>query len=258
MTQDGVHVHGSSGPPVLLLPGGAEACEGFFPGLVEGLADCQVIVHDRPGTGSATAGGSLADAAAHLNALIDRLGFGPVVVVGQSLGGAVAVLLARDHPENVAGLVLLDPTPINDPRTCATLERVARATGKIASIPGPRHLIAAAMPALTARTARGLRPDCAEALRRNGRLDFTVLARAVDGITELSKGLREADLPRRPCAVVTADRKPTAPIRRAHARLATAFGAPLLCWPGATHNVHLDHPDETLATVREVVAQVRS
>jgi pimeloyl-ACP methyl ester carboxylesterase len=41
--------------------------------------------------------------------------------------------------------------------------------------------------------------------------------------------------------------------RRAHQRLATALGAPLVSWPGAEHAVHLSHPDEVLAVSRDVI-----
>ena len=77
-----VLVRGDSGPAVLLLPGGAESVDGFFPGLVEGLvADpgCRVIEYDRPGTGTSAVERSLADAPGHLHALIEDLVFGPVV-----------------------------------------------------------------------------------------------------------------------------------------------------------------------------------
>ncbi|WP_181781946.1 alpha/beta fold hydrolase, partial [Pseudonocardia pini] len=130
-----MQVHGEVGQPVVLLPGGAAPCAGFFPGLVEGLvADpgCRVVVHDRPGTGRSTEPGGLAGATAHLHALVTELGLGPVVVVGQSLGGAVATLWARDHPGDVAGLVLLDPTPINDPAACVRIERPVRVVGAVA------------------------------------------------------------------------------------------------------------------------------
>ncbi|WP_284741386.1 alpha/beta fold hydrolase [Amycolatopsis sp. RTGN1] len=262
MEIDGVRVHGESGQPVLLLPGGAEACDGFFPGLVEGLvADpgCRVIVHDRPGTGTA-ADGTLAGAADHLSTLIDRLGCGPVVVVGQSLGGAVGVLLARDHPDQVAGLVLLDPTVINEPRTCAVLERMTRVLGTAAAVPGLRSVLARLLRASVVRSTRRqrLRPDCEAAHLRMANLDIPMLARAVRGITELSRGFREADLPRVPSVVVTADRKPDTAMRRGHTRLAAALGGEVVCWPGATHGVHLDHPDETLATVRDLVTRVSS
>lgn len=263
MEIDGVQVRGESGPPVLLLPGGAEASDGFFPGLVEGLtADpgARVILHDRPGTGTNTAAGSLADAAAHLSSLIDRLGLGPVVVVGQSLGGAVGVLLARDHPEQVAGLVLLDPTPINDARVCAGLERTMSRLGKLAAVPGLRRPLSALLRSAALRTARGrdLRPDCLAALERTANLDIEKLARAVRGITDISSGVRESDLPRLPSVLVTADRKPDHTVRRAHDRLAAALGADIAAWPGATHSVHLDHPDEVLAAVRELITRVRN
>ena len=262
MEIDGVRVHGESGQPVLLLPGGAEACDGFFPGLVEGLvADpgCRLIVHDRPGTGIA-ADGTLAGAADHLSTLIDRLGCGPVVVVGQSLGGAVGVLLARDHPDRVAGLVLLDPTVINEPRTCAVLERMTRVLGTAAAVPGLRSVLARLLRASVVRSTRRqrLRPDCEAAQLRTANLDIPMLARAVRGITELSRDFREADLSRVPSVVVTADRKPDTAMRRGHTRLAAALGGEVVCWPGATHGVHLDHPDETFATVRDLVTRVSS
>ncbi|MBP2472481.1 pimeloyl-ACP methyl ester carboxylesterase [Crossiella equi] len=260
MVIDGVRVHGDSGPPVLLLPGGAEGCEGFFPGLVEGLvADpgCRVVVHDRPGTGQAPAAGGLAAASAHLAGLITRLDLGPVVVVGQSLGGAVATLLARDHPRLVAGLVLLDPTLINDARSCAQLERTMHWMGKLADRPLGRRVVEAMIKVPAAREARrlDLRPDCAAAHNRILDMDVKQLTEAVRGLGELSAGLREEDLPTLPSAVATADRKPGTAAGIAHARLAIALGAKLVRWPGSTHSLHLDHPDETLALVREVVAK---
>ncbi|OXM44852.1 alpha/beta fold hydrolase [Amycolatopsis alba] len=263
MENGGVRVHGDSGQPVLLLPGGAESCDGFFPGLVEGLvADpgCRVIVHDRPGTGTSTDDGALADAAAHLSALVDSLDRGPVVVVGQSLGGAVAVLFARAYPEKVAGLVLLDPTPIDDPRTCAALERTVGALGKLSTVPVLRQVFPRVAHAAVVRAARRqkLRPDCEAAFVRTANLDAPMLARAVRGITALAKEVQGAVLPRLPAVVVTADRKPDSAMRRSHERFAAAFGGRVECWPGATHSVHLDHPEETLATVRDVVAQAGS
>lgn len=48
----------------------------------------------------------LADCADDVAALIDHLDCGPVIAVGYSMGGPVAQLLWRRHPEHVAGLVL--------------------------------------------------------------------------------------------------------------------------------------------------------
>jgi 3-oxoadipate enol-lactonase len=48
----------------------------------------------------------LADCADDAAALVDRLGSGPVIAVGYSMGGSVAQLLWRRHPHVVDGLVL--------------------------------------------------------------------------------------------------------------------------------------------------------
>lgn len=258
MPTDGARVLGGSGPAVLLIPGGAETSDGFFPGLPDGLLDdpgCRVILYDRPGAGTSSKDGSLAESSGHIAAMIAELGCGPVVAVGQSLGGAVAALLARDHPESVAGLVLLDPTPINDAAACARLERTMGATAALGRVPGLGALLAAGLRASFARQRRRLRlrADCAEAHARIADLDVAKLARAVRGIAEVSAGFRESDLPRVPAVVVTADRLPHDKVRMAHARLAAALDAPLVSWPGAEHNLQLDHPDETLATVRDLV-----
>ena len=48
----------------------------------------------------------LEDCADDVAAMLDALGTGPVVALGYSMGGAVAQLLWRRHPERVRGLVL--------------------------------------------------------------------------------------------------------------------------------------------------------
>jgi 3-oxoadipate enol-lactonase len=48
----------------------------------------------------------LSDCADDYAALIEHLGLGSAIVVGYSMGGAIAQLLAREHPERVAALVL--------------------------------------------------------------------------------------------------------------------------------------------------------
>ena len=65
-------------------------------------------VADRPGTGLAQDRGAatLPSGAAAAAEVVRSLGAGPAVVVGQSLGGAVALQLATDFPQLVAGLVL--------------------------------------------------------------------------------------------------------------------------------------------------------
>lgn len=245
-----------AGPAVLLLPGAGARCDGFFPGLVDSLAaepGCRVIVHDVPET--------LAQVPAHLHDLIAREGAGPVVVVGQSLGGAMALLLARDHPDDVAGLVLLDVTPINDAAICRRVERAFRALAAICRIPVIHCWFQSRMVKGAAREARRLqlRPDCAAVHSRvAAEADLIRLARVVTGLSELSAQFDKSGLRRVPAAVITADRAPTSATHVAHQRIADALGEPLLCWPGSTHSVHLTHPDEVLDAVRDVLGRTQA
>src|SRR5918998_4000344 len=89
----------------------------------------RVCAYDRPGTFLATGDGpqdfeksrsdpapqptTLQDHVDDLHALLKASGEGkrPYVVVGHSMGGAVSRLYASEYPEEVSGLVLVDPTP---------------------------------------------------------------------------------------------------------------------------------------------------
>jgi pimeloyl-ACP methyl ester carboxylesterase len=98
----------------------------------------RVCAYDRPGTILATGEGigdfspsrsdpvdqptTMEDHAADLHALLKASGErGPYVVVGHSMGGAIARLYASEHPQDVSGLVLVDYTPY-EARTALTDE----------------------------------------------------------------------------------------------------------------------------------------
>jgi pimeloyl-ACP methyl ester carboxylesterase len=102
------------GPKVLLIHGLAGQMGHFTYGLVDQLAsDCRVIAVDRPGSGYSVrtpgAGANLNAQADVMAALIREMKLEKVLVVGHSLGGAVALALAQRHPELVCGLALLAP-----------------------------------------------------------------------------------------------------------------------------------------------------
>jgi pimeloyl-ACP methyl ester carboxylesterase len=251
-------VTGDAGVPMFFLPGGAETAEGFFPIVRDGLlADpgIRAIEYDRPGTGAAPAGDGLRGATADLHARIAELGLGPVVVLAQSLGAGVALLLAHDHPEDVAGLILLDPTPVNDPALARKTEKDAQTMVAVARIP----LIGRGVRGLLRRTARTsirrheMTPEVEAALWRMTDLDLGQLARAIDGLGEVAERFDASRLPAVPSVLVTADRKPGSPVRAAHDRVAGALGATVVSWPGAQHHVHLSHPHEVLGVARDLI-----
>jgi len=108
-----LHVRESGeGPAILMIHGLGGQLSHFTFGVAAQLAGrFRVVAVDRPGSGwsTALAGADLSTQAAALAALIERLALGRPLVVGHSLGGAVALALALEHPDKVAGLALLAP-----------------------------------------------------------------------------------------------------------------------------------------------------
>lgn len=102
------------GPALLLIHGLAGQLCHYTYGVVDALAtQYRVIAVDRPGSGySVRAPGASATLGAQADvmaALITALKLDRPVVVGHSLGGAVALALAQRHPQQVAALALLAP-----------------------------------------------------------------------------------------------------------------------------------------------------
>jgi 3-oxoadipate enol-lactonase len=102
---------GGDGPTVLLLHGWMASADlnwcGAYGDLIQ--AGYRVLAIDHRGHGRGLrplVPFRLADCAADAAAVVRQLGLGPALVVGYSMGGAIAQLVARDHPDIVQGLVL--------------------------------------------------------------------------------------------------------------------------------------------------------
>ncbi|MGE0312379.1 MAG: alpha/beta fold hydrolase [Lautropia sp.] len=103
-----------AGPPVLMIHGLGGQMRHFTYALTDRLASSfELIAIDRPGCGWSRRDGDaqarLAEQARMIHAFIVAQGLGRPLVVGHSLGGAVAMQLALDHPDSVSGLALLAP-----------------------------------------------------------------------------------------------------------------------------------------------------
>lgn len=105
------------GVPVVVIDGGLGVRSEEYGALqVRVAANTTVIRYDRAGYGGSEAGPVPRDSgteADELRALLEGLGVpGPYVMVGHSLGGLNLEVFADRYPNQVAGLVLLDPPPL--------------------------------------------------------------------------------------------------------------------------------------------------
>ncbi|MGZ4688356.1 MAG: alpha/beta fold hydrolase [Acidimicrobiia bacterium] len=140
----------------------------------------------------------LADCADDVAALLSEMGSGKVIAAGYSMGGPVAQLLWRRHPDQVAGLVLCATAPefsVGSQRlTDAYLASVAgltRVVGRLGAVP--------AAGANLLRRVRAERPAgfldwAAEEMRRH---DVRMLTEAARSITRFDSGswMGEIDVP---------------------------------------------------------------
>lgn len=106
------------GIPVVVFDGGIGAAGDEYAGLRDRVAAITTAVtYDRAGYGGSEPGPLPRDAAreaSELAVLLRGLGLdGPYVLVGHSLGGLNAQVFAEANPEDVAGMVLLDPPPLS-------------------------------------------------------------------------------------------------------------------------------------------------
>jgi pimeloyl-ACP methyl ester carboxylesterase len=175
-----------SRPVVMLLHGWMVTADLNWHGAYDALVDAgyRVLAIDHRGHGRglrALVPFRLADCAADAAAVLRQLGTGPVTVVGYSMGGTIAQLMARDH-RDVVGAVVLSGTcqHFQDPET-RRLWKWMGAVGLMVGI-APRRSFELGFKrsgiVLSARTAwwmsellRHSARDVAEAGRELGRFD---------------------------------------------------------------------------------------
>jgi pimeloyl-ACP methyl ester carboxylesterase len=231
----------------------------------------RVCAYDRAGMGWSDPGPqprTPSRIAGELHTLLINAGItGPYVLVGHSLGGKNVRLFAQQHPDEVAGMVLVDArgeyvdanTSPGDERAFQLLNgaqgglyRVARTLGLVRLI-GVSLWGAPAMPEetrtegmLLTTSARGVDAQIAEGRERA--TDDALLA-------------AEPSLGERPLVVLAAEQHMTADpywteAQRQQAALST--NGRLIVAAGSGHYIHWEQPALVIDAVRQVVTDVRS
>ena len=133
ITVNGNRIHyidRGKGQPILMVHGLGGSLHHLRRPLMDAFGDgYRLIALDRAGSGYSTrteaSTGSLQEQAREIAAFIDALKLEKPLLVGHSLGGAIALATALDYPEKIAGLALLSPLTRFDPNLPSQFKALA-------------------------------------------------------------------------------------------------------------------------------------
>jgi pimeloyl-ACP methyl ester carboxylesterase len=112
---------GAGGDPAVVCLHAGVADSRSWAGLMDALSPgIDVVAYDRRGFGRTTCAAEAHDQVADLAALLDALDLARTVLVGNSLGGQIALNFTLVHPERVAALVLVAPAVSGAPEVQAS------------------------------------------------------------------------------------------------------------------------------------------
>jgi len=259
----------TSGPPIVLLHGAGGNLEDMRLALGERLAARHhVILVDRPGQGwserPSRHGHSPAYQAAMLRSVLDRLGVDRAIVVGHSWGGTLAATFALDHPQRVAGLVLLSPPTHPLLRSMIRLY-AALATPFVGWLFARTLALPFAAVAFRLGVRAPFRPQAPprKYLKRSAAFlllrpaTFLANARDIAGLDGfLAQQAARYGALKAPTIIIAGDRdQVVSPRRHALALAASVPGAKLIVLPGIGHMPHHAAADRIIAAVEELVAR---
>jgi pimeloyl-ACP methyl ester carboxylesterase len=223
----------------------------------------RVCSYDRFGYGWSQArlgAGNYRDSAENLHSLLAKAGEeGPYVLVGHSVGGTIARLFTDLYPEEVSGLVLVDPTEEEAViRAGEWGVRVQALQSRIFAFMGRIGIVRLFGASLVERVADAEPPP--EVIARvpvlYGPKSQAAAVRELEGAVKSARLVRATRRPGAwrdmPVVVITADGQP-AEIVRHHASLANLSASGQHVLPqGTGHYVHYDRPELVSGKILEV------
>jgi pimeloyl-ACP methyl ester carboxylesterase len=216
--------------------------------IVEALgATSRTLALDLPGHGARVFEdplGSIEAMSSFVAATIRDRGVFPVVLVGHSLGGAVAVQMALDHPELAAGLALVS-TAARLRVSAALLDLVREHFSEL-----PQQMVAMGLaPSADSQVAARWLSAPWPASPAAALADFAACER-------FDVRVRLGEL-RVPAVVMVGEQDMMTPVKRARELAEGISGARLRVFPGTGHLLIWERPAEVAAEIASVVSQVR-
>ena len=264
---------GTGSPTVVVEAGGGAMAAnlGWVTQAVE--RDATICVYDRAGRGWSEDADGPHDALAistDLHTLLHRAGvMGPYVMAGHSFGGLYALTFAASHPDEVAGLVLIDSTSPHygdgvgaARRPAATdspdvISRVAALTSSVARLGVGRLYSTIAVSDLPPRELQQLRASTATAATLRSTIEEYARAN-----TSMDEAASLRDFGDKPLMVLSAGVGSAADWPQKQARLAAlSTDSVHRVVDGATHEALVGDPTHAATTSRailEVVSAVRT
>lgn len=236
---------GGSGPAVMLVHGSNDLGVGWAPVVKRLARGRRLIVPDLPGHGeSAPAEGPLpiGDLLAGIHRITqEESPDQPVTLIGSSMGGWLALLYAREHPDRVARVIVENGAP------------VAAGIAKVNMMPKTREEMRGTLNALTGPNAAAF-PDYVvdDLVRRTPKGSFARVAQ-----TDLRPYILDGRLAevRVPVVLVWGDSDDLLPVAYAEALRSGLPQATLEVIPGCGHVSHRECPDQFVAAVEKALAR---
>jgi len=246
----------SHGPAVVLLHGFTDSWRSFERVLPHLPPSLHVLVVTQRGHGDASRpaeGYSLADFSGDVLALLDALRINRAVIVGHSMGSAVALRFAIDHPGRVRGLVLIGASAT----LRGTPEARAHWDGALAKLsdPVPREFVRA----LTEQEfVKAVPPEVVDALTdESAKVPLRVWRAAIEARwREDGDYSTELATIQAPTLILWGERDPRYPRTAQDTLLAGIRGSRLVVFEGAGHMLHIEEPEQCARELSAFVAEV--
>lgn len=246
-------IDAGSGVPVLWIHGFPLSSRIFLPQLA--IHHVQHLVPDLPGFGQTPAGssiGSIEEYARFALSVLDDREIDRAVVAGLSMGGYIALAIARIAPERLRGLMLLDTR--ETPDTPEAKKGRLESAEKVRAGKSVKPVVDAMLPKMFGPSPSA---DLVE------EVTDIMMSSSVDGVAAALQAMADrpdttAVLPqiRVPVLVVVGEEDSITPPADAERMAAAIADATLVKLPGAGHLSNMEQAEAFNAAVSEFVARV--